>query len=156
MARVLAIDPGETVGWVLGEGDEIVDGGQTPLWEFIDQVWEGAGLHDDCRHAAGPFADGVLGPELIVCEDWALYPWMAKSLSWDKCRTARGIGAIELIARQAHIDLVLQPAKIKEAAVAAGAEDLFVSPLHENRHRNDAAMHFIYYLAHSGRTRASG
>jgi hypothetical protein len=29
----------------------------------------------------------------------------------------------------------------------AGAEQLFVEPLHENRHANDAIRHGVYYLA---------
>lgn len=141
--RWLTVDPGETTGWALWEDDRLVVAGQTPLWEFLDELWRGQGLHTDHRDAEGPFAH--IGR--IVCEDWALYPWAAKALSWDKCRTARGIGAIELICRQGFPELILQPAKIKEAAVAGGAEDLFLSPRHENRHANDAIMHGVYYLA---------
>lgn len=71
------------------------------------------------------------GVEYIVCEDWAIYPQEAESgaLNWDKCRTARGIGAIELISRIALVPLKLQPAAIKSTAKAMGAEELFVTPL---------------------------
>lgn len=88
-----------------------------------------------------------LGVRRLVVEDWALYPWALKGLAWDKCRTARAIGQLELIARQFDLELVLQPAKIKEGAVAAGAENLFSTPLHENRHQNDAIMHGTFYIA---------
>jgi len=148
----LTVDPGETTGWALWDADwQLLEAGQTPLWEFIDDVWLASGLHDDCRHPSGPFA----GARRIVCEDWAIYPWEAKALSWDKCRTARGIGAIELICRQAELELILQPAKIKETAVAAGAEELYLSPRHPNRHANDAIQHGVYYrLKHGGRRTA--
>lgn len=141
-APYLTVDPGETTGWTLWSEDwEIVDGGQTPLWEFIDELRAGI------VEGEGRFG----GLALIVCEDWAIYPWEAQNLAWDKCRTARGIGAIELLCRYSTVELVLQPAKIKETAVAAGAEDLYVSPRHPNRHQNDAIQHGVYYRLKHGR-----
>lgn len=148
--RWLTVDPGETTGWAVWEDDRLVEAGQTPLWEFLDR------LFNSClatfRDLPGEVEPNFGHLDRIVCEDWALYPWAAKALSWDKCRTARGIGAIELICRQGHPELILQPAKIKEAAVAGGAEDLFLSPRHENRHANDAIMHGVYYLARARTT----
>lgn len=83
-----------------------------------------------------------------MCEDWLIYPQEAESgsLNWDLCRTARGIGAIELIARITGVPMTLQGANIKEPATAMGAEDLFVSPLHENRHENDSVYHAVFWM----------
>jgi hypothetical protein len=78
-------------------------------------------------------------------EDWRLYPDKLKQLEWDECRTARHIGAISLIARRADVPVILQGAKIKPDAESGGARELFYHPLHENRHQNDAIMHFFYY-----------
>ena len=47
----------------------------------------------------------------------------------------------------AGVSLVLQPAAIKKSAIAAGAEELFMTPLHENRHANDAIMHGIFFTS---------
>lgn len=141
--KFLAVDPGETVGWSLWEDDKPIGGGQHDLKEFIDAVAESAGL----ARASGPLADELGGWELLVVEDWALYPWELENLAWDKCRTARAIGALELIARITGKQIVLQPAKIKEQAVAAGAEEHFLIPLHENRHQNDSLMHGAFYNA---------
>lgn len=129
----LAIDPGETTGWSEWEGSKKIDGGQTPLWQFI--------------HELDAFPEDT---DLIVCEDWALYPWKLKSMAWDKCRTARGIGALELISWRYDIPIVLQPASIKDSAQAAGAEAYYVTPVHENRHENDSIQHAVYYLATKG------
>lgn len=146
VASNLTVDPGETTGWALWDADwNLLDGGQTPLWEFIDDLYDGL-IHRD-----GPFE----AVRRVVAEDWAIYPWEAQNLAWDKCRTARGIGAIELICRKAGIELVLQPAKIKETAVAAGAEDLYVSPRHPNRHQNDAIQHGVYFRLKHGRAPSS-
>lgn len=82
----------------------------------------------------------------VVCEDWRLYPWELRTghMDWDPCRTARLIGSITQFCRVRDIPLVLQPALIKERAVAAGAESYFSRPLRENRHANDAIMHGVY------------
>lgn len=135
----LTIDPGETTGWSLWQGAELVDAGQDPLREFVDELYDGVILERTTSRFYGAAA--------IVCEDWALYPWAAQALIWDSQRTVRGIGQIELIARLKPLPIELQPAKIKEAAVSAGAEELFYTPRHENRHANDAIMHGVYYLA---------
>lgn len=137
----LTLDPGETTGWSLWERRNLLDSGQHELWEMIDLLdWS-------LREGTITFSEnpGVL--EAIVCEDWKLYEWEAQNLVWDSFRTVRGIGAFTLLARQNNIPFILQPATIKEAAVAAGAEELFSRPLHENRHANDAIMHGVFYLA---------
>ena len=140
--RWISIDPGEDTGWAIWEDDTLVDAATDKLWDVVDAL-SSALLSVDSIEDGPDFGEA----RLLVVEDWALYPWKLKSLSWDKCRTARGIGAIELIARLSKAELVLQPAAIKKAAVAAGAEELFMSPLHENRHANDAIMHGVFYLA---------
>jgi len=82
----------------------------------------------------------------IVCEDWRLYPWQLRSLAWDQCRTARLIGKIEQAARIREYPLHLQGADIKEAAMRAGAGELFVEPAHPNRHQNDSIMHGVNFF----------
>ena len=139
----VSIDPGESTGWALWKEGNLVEASTDSLWDVIDGLCGVADL-SHTTEIEWPKLD------LIVMEDWALYPWKLKELGWDKCRTARGIGAIELIARLSSIQLVLQPAAIKKGAVAAGAEELFLKPLHENRHANDAIMHGVFYMARNG------
>lgn len=127
----ITIDIGETTGYALWENDLLVDSNQEEMWSFID-------------HLEAEITNGSV--TAIVIEDFKIYPWKAEALIWDSVRTARGLGAIELLARQHNLPIVLQPAKIKEVAVALGAENFFTTPLHENRHANDAIMHGVYYL----------
>lgn len=139
-SKWLTVDPGEDTGWQRWEGARPAAGGQTKGWEFVDQV-------------AAWVRSGEL--ELLVIEDWALYPWKVKDLAWDKCRTARIIGALTFICRDEGIPVLFQPASIKKTAQKAGADHLYVTPLHENRHQNDAIQHGIYYLATQGTDAAS-
>jgi len=141
----ISIDPGESTGWALWDSGNLVEASTDILWDVIDSLCEVSSIRENPElELKFPKID------LIVMEDWALYPWKLKELGWDKCRTARGIGAIELICRVSGIQLVLQPAAIKKGVVAAGAEELFLKPLHENRHANDAIMHGVFYMARNG------
>ena len=150
----LCVDPGETTGWSIWRDKKLLVAGQTDLWPFIDSVdsWLVSKMlikENELSHYGSPAQGGELGA--IVCEDWSLYPWMLEKLAWDKCRTARGIGALELLARQHGIPLHLQGADIKDAAKAAGAEELYLTPAHENRHANDSIQHGVFYTARHGK-----
>ena len=145
----VAIDPGETCGWSVWRDGKLVDSGQDPLWHVIDAIGVMSGLVSPGvvkphEHLATAFQ----GWDELIVEDWALYPWKLDSMGWDSCRTARGIGALEHIARASGRGMTLQPASIKDDSVRAGAESLFDSPLHENRHANDSIMHGTYFFAH--------
>lgn len=140
----LSVDPGEDTGWALWNDDELVEAGTSKLWEFIDRLDAAIGGITVVRDG-----DTWQSIDRVVCEDWALYPWKLKEMGWNKCRTARGIGAVELLCRQANIELVLQPAKIKESAQAGGARNLYLRPLHENRHANDAIQHGFFFIQRS-------
>jgi len=122
-------------GWAEWSDTELIDAGQTPLIEFLDDV------------------DGMTGEGgrigRLVIEEFRIYPWKCEDLAFDPVRTARGIGALEFIARHAALEVVFQSATIKEAAIAGGAETLFRRPLHECRHMNDAIMHGVYFAAMS-------
>lgn len=176
MKTWLTIDPGETTGWAIWQDLQRVEAGQTQLWQFIDALddWATRGSVDtvtgpsllaaadwDGKQDAATVNPTALNGgriwsplDLIVMEDWVLYPPGVGSgppEPWNKQRTVRGIGAIELIARQNNIPLELQGTDTKEIAIAAGAEELFLSPVHENRHANDATMHGVFRIARKGR-----
>ena len=151
--KVLTIDPGETTGFSTWEDGELVYAGQWEMDEFV----MGVGCHFHAQPDSSPLrGDPELlahlnGVAMLVCEDWSLYPWKLQEMAWDKCRTARAIGALQYICQVADAPFVLQGAKIKTTAVAAGAEEKFLRPLHENRHANDAIMHGVVYHLEKGR-----
>jgi len=155
----LCVDPGETTGWSLWDTDgKLRYADQTPMWKFADMVFACAECKDTRLFEA--FFEALTDKErdkgevptiyAMVVEQWQLYPWELQNLAWDHCRTARLIGAIELICRQFGIQLILQGADIKKGAQAAGAEALYLEPVHENRHANDSIQHGVFYLAVNG------
>lgn len=147
----LCDDPGETTGYSIWQGKKLIWADQMPMWEHADAIYKWAATGD--YSALGDFeleGDGRL--TAIVCEQWQLYPWELQNLAWDECRTARLIGAMTLTCRQFGIKLIFQGADIKKGAQAAGAESLYLEPVHENRHANDSIQHGVFYLAtHRGK-----
>jgi hypothetical protein len=156
----LCVDPGETTGWSLWDADgKLRYADQTPMWQFADMVFACA-EGKDTRLFASFFEalteqereEGLM-PKIhaMVVEQWQLYPWELQNLAWDECRTARVIGALTLICRQFGIKFILQGADIKNGAQAAGAEALYLEPVHENRHANDSIQHGVFFLAKNGK-----
>ena len=144
--RWLTIDPGEDTGVSLWEGSELVDAYTLKMRDVADLLWSWlSGEVTDASVEHSEFFAQLQGHKLIR-EDWVIYPWKAKSLAWDECRTARLIGAITWVANKYDVPVHFQGAKIKERAVAGGAEAYFLRPLHENRHANDAIMHGVFYV----------
>lgn len=161
----LYCDPGEDFGWVVGKGTDLLAGGTHKMWDFADLIWDklqspegdlSAGS-DGLEQEPNPLSSGThirdgVDPELmrlpigrIVCEDFRIYPWKVNDLKFDQVRTARVIGAITFMCRQMGLPFKLQGANIKAGAEAAGAPELFWRPLRENRHQNDALMHYVWY-----------
>lgn len=83
---------------------------------------------------------------LFVVEKFVLYPWEAKNLSWDEFRTSQLIGALTLLSINHGVELHKQGATIKDQALKGGAAELFISPVHENRHQNDSIMHGWFFV----------
>ena len=150
-ARWLTVDIGESTGWASLEGNRLVDSGTTELWEFVHAVGAWLTMDDQFIGAPGELVRRLCKWDTIVIEDWALDPTKCQALAWDTQDTVRGLGALQFIAERLGRECVLQPRTIKGGAKSAGAEDLFVRPLHENRHRNDAVMHAVYFAGVRGK-----
>lgn len=154
LPRFLTVDPGEDTGWSVWDDRELVESGTTKMWEFSDALWASAVGVAFGHNAVVPSPEQELinlleGVELLVTENWSLYPWELRkgTMDWDECRTARLIGSIYACCRLTGWAYEQQPALIKERALAAGAEALFSHPLRENRHANDAIMHGTFRVA---------
>lgn len=146
----LCVDPGETTGYSIWDQDgDLVWADQMAMWKFVDTVFQWV---QDGLVPQELLPEGHLDHDLkaMVIEQWQLYPWKLQELAWDECRTARVIGALTFICRQFGIKVEFQGADVKEGAQAAGAEALYLEPVHENRHANDSIQHGVFYLAKNG------
>lgn len=149
----VATDPGESLGWSVYHEHLLVDAGTSSLWDFIHAFAHAMGVTGAGQRSVADVSlvQMLMGCEKLVYENWRIYPWKAQELSWDECRTARGIGALEFICQQAGIPYESQGADTKDTAEAAGAADLFLRPLDENRHANDSIRHGVVQALTQGK-----
>jgi hypothetical protein len=82
---------------------------------------------------------------LVVMEEFAIYPWAAKDLSFDKVPSARIIGAVELSARVwGETTVVYQnPQQAKESVPNKLIHELFPDHKAGSPHEMDAIRHVV-------------
>lgn len=148
--RVLALDPGERVGWARAD---IADDGEwsdlrhgiTPLKDMALAV-----------HAATVLADldarEPVGYDVVVMEDFRLSPMGAKHLIGSSFPTVQFIGMVRLCCWLSNTKLVTQGASIKDTAdksMKALRPELWETvsrPIrHDDGHDQDALRHLWYY-----------
>lgn len=121
--RILGFDPGEKhTGWCLVSNGKPVQAGELGSWRLLRHLIEQA------------------RPQIVVAEDYRLYPSKAKAQSGSRLYPARTLGVIDYICMELDITFVLQMAsRIRKDPLV---KDLKVS---SNRHENDAYRHAMAY-----------
>lgn len=144
--RVLAIDPGERVGWAAGT----VDDGVTDITQGVHALMDFAvALDRKLDNSAKKLDDsggGVDNYDVIVYETWRLYPAMARKMVGNDMQPAQLVGIIRFLARKHGVRLVSQGANIKEIAMKSMPEYIKQRMVAcSEQHDKDALMHLWYY-----------
>lgn len=131
--KVIAIDPGDKhVGWAV-----FIDGECTYVAEIEpDQV-------PDMMFAGGS------DPDVVVCEEFRLYPWSMQAQRFSQMATCELIGVIKYLCATEVVSLVMQPATIKKVARAQMSARGSVNDavkLRKGGHAADAFLHGWYWL----------
>lgn len=107
--RVLALDPGDRVGWA--RADVADDGewsgfrhGITPLKDMALAIHDATGSND--------FFRGESSYDLIVVEDWRLYPQQAKTMIGSSFPSVQFIGMVRMCCWLSGTKLVMQGASL--------------------------------------------
>lgn len=139
MERVLAIDPGERVGWARG----LIN---TETGEPVE-VSRGVSSLKDFALALHKRIDNY---DTVVYETWRLYASKAKEQAGSDMQSSQLVGMIRLCAwLHPKIKLVSQGAKIKKVSLVTmekNAPDLYASlETSSEQHDQDALMHLWHY-----------
>jgi hypothetical protein len=139
--RVLALDPGEKVGWACADIDP-TSGAWQNLTHGITELWQMA----ESIHAVADKYD------LIIYENWLLYAAKAQEMVGSSFPSVQFIGAVKLSARLAGTRVITQSAQIKEHADKAmkvlmpDMYELVTRPVrHDDGHDQDAIRHLFYW-----------
>src|SRR5918911_844765 len=94
--HLLALDPGETLGWSFARGGKFDIAAQIKNATF-----------QDLRSIVDHFE-----PDLVVMESFRLYPWKADQQAFSSLYTPRLIGALEYILDERKIPRAFQSAQM--------------------------------------------
>lgn len=147
--RVLALDPGERVGWA--RADVAADG----TWK--NTTYGITGLRDMAiKVAAVLIPDSHMSAyDVVVCEDWRLYATHAKQMVGSSFPSVKFIGAVQLCCWLSGTKLKLQgareispdaPAMKAMASLRPELHELCFAPgRHDDNHHQDALAHLWAY-----------
>lgn len=151
--RVLALDPGERVGWA--RADVAEDGTWTDLRHGITELRDMAvAVHEALIKGAADDHEWHREPDydIVVVEDWRLYPGMAQQFVGSNFPAVRFIGAVQLCCWLSSAKIVMQGARIKEPTLKVMRKldpDLHTkvtrSGSHDDLHDMDAIMHLYHW-----------
>ena len=141
--RLIAIDPGQTTGYV-----EVMFHPETGLWDVTDVreiTW-------DCRFDLKPLVADVLVPghpllfpSFVVCERFILYPHKAQDQIGSEFPSVRVIGVLEAFLWELGLLEVLrfQNASVRERVKVLPAD---LSKVGHSPHTIDAYQHIRYFI----------
>jgi hypothetical protein len=130
--NILAVDPGDS-----HVGTAVSDPGGITAVEFSAKDW------------LQVFMETVSEYDLVVIEEFKLYPGSAPALSWSQLDTVKMIGAMEWIARCSGVPIVLQSAAVK-IPTRAQANARGIEWKNKSGHASDALLHLYYYMLRHG------
>lgn len=152
MLRVLSLDPGDRVGWARADVDpssgtwDDFRHGITPLKDMALAVHSALVYGDDTEDELG------LRYDLVVCEDWRLYPHLAKTMVGSAFPSVQFIGMVKLSCWLSGTKYVTQGAAIKTTADKVMAKlnpelhELVTKPIaHDDGHDLDAIRHLYFW-----------
>lgn len=152
MTRVLALDPGDRVGWA--RADVAEDGTWTDLRHGITPLREMAFAIDEAldTHSHPDYPDDCCQYDVVVCEDWRLYPDKAKDFIGSTFPSVQFVGMVRLCVWQSSAKLVMQGANTKKTADKAMKvcmPDLYAKVTtpraHDDAHDMDALRHLFFW-----------
>lgn len=152
--RVLALDPGEKVGWA--RADVAEDGAWSDLRHGITPLRDMALAVHHALVEQPMTMDGdshvELGYDLVVIEDWSLFPRLAKTFIGSRFPAVQFIGAVKLCCWVSGTKLVIQQPHQKEPTLAAMKKldpalyETCTRPIaHDDGHDQDALIHLFRY-----------
>ena len=126
--KILAVDPGGTTGWALFYDGELFMCDEAIGWYDITFM-----------------LNRTL--DVIVYEDFVLFPHKAAVQIGSKMPAVSVIGVLQYTATLKDIQIVAQPASIKNVA-----KKKFDLSDFKSEHIKDATLHGLYYIATTGTT----
>lgn len=126
MTTLLSLDPGaEHTGWAIVDVDTKTCpiSGTLPTWHGLDALFT------------------IHAPDIVVYEEFRLYPAMAKAKSFGTLSEIETIGVLKYLCEEYKVPIVAQKASCKEHVALPRQVAGVRGP-----HARDALKHALYYI----------
>lgn len=140
--KLLALDPGGTTGFAVYK---LIGGVGRSYFEK-----EKIGIRDT-KENRDELVELLLttNPDILVCENFRLYPWKSNAQAWSQLIESRIIGMCELYAKMNDISLVMQTTDNRDIGYKWGAITR-VPKSNPANHAYDAEAHAAFYIIKNG------
>lgn len=136
--RILAIDPGERVGWARGTVQADPDDG-------ISLRIDGQGVHE-LKDFAIKLYESITNYDVVIYETWRLYPGMAKKMIGNDMQPSQLVGMIRLLAWvHPDVKLVSLGATVKNTAIKTQPDWLRDRVAKSTEEHDKDALHLLWY-----------
>ncbi len=136
---LLVLDPGETLGWAQFTQGSLTDSGELSLM-YVDTFAAIKQLMFDKE---------LRYPDVIVTENYKVYPWKLKEHAWGTLFTVKIIGLIEALAVTNKVPLFAQMANMAKGFCKDKKLREWGYYLKGSPHVRDAIRHGCYWLLFS-------
>jgi hypothetical protein len=144
---MIAIDPGEHHCGVAVFRVYDGDGTKQSAACVFTAEYEPEQLFDWLGVGGALYGNSRLQFDVMVCEEFKLYPEKMKSLAWSELKTVEVIGVLRERCRNKRVQFVLQPASIKKATFAQmKRKDVAFVSRGSGGHCKDAEAHGWHYV----------
>lgn len=131
---LLALDPGETTGYTVFNGDELVGVGQLATKDIDKGVIELIKILDKFK------------PSFVVYEAYRVYKWKTKDHANSDLHTSQFIGVIRAICAMRSIPYHMQMAQVAKQFCTDDKLKEWGLWIKGQRHARDAIRHAIYFI----------
>lgn len=136
--KLLGVDPGYSTGIAVMEiPEDIIIHPNKPFHKHLldTRTLEGYIKYKDLLEE--------INPDVVVIEDYRLYPSVAQAKSWDKLIEVRILGVIEYLTKELNKNYILQPPADKFFYTDKILKQMKL--YQKIRHENDAIRHILHY-----------
>ncbi len=131
---LMGVDPGGTTGVAVFDEDSV------RFTKLLEVKFDEIGRMFDII--------GTYKPSVVVIEAFKLYPWRAKTMSWNSMAAAQVIGVVKACCIEQRIPIVEQPASVRKTIAEPAIQRTGLVNLGRGkRHAKDAALHVLWYFA---------
>lgn len=134
---LIALDPGETTGFAVFKGLDLIESGQLDTKDIDKAPMLVVALFDKYKPS---------GPIEVVIEDYKVYGYKTKDHAWSNLHTPKFIGALNVICNLNDIPYTMRMAQLVKQFTTDDKLKKWDFYVRGEQHARDAIRHGVYHI----------